>query len=68
MSDIPIIIISLIFSAFFSGMEIAYVSSNKISIEIEKKKTGFISSIIKKLTKNMFFCLGQVQKLRYRDH
>jgi len=51
MSDIPIIIISLIFSAFFSGMEIAYVSSNKISIEIEKKKTGFISSIIKKLTK-----------------
>ena len=51
MSDIPIIIISLIFSAFFSGMEIAYVSSNKISIEIEKKKTGFISSIIKILTK-----------------
>ena len=51
MSEIPIIIISLIFSAFFSGMEIAYISSNKISIEIEKKKTGFISSIIKILTK-----------------
>mgnify|MGYP001170769295 FL=1 len=51
MSEILIIIISLIFSAFFSGMEIAYISSNKISIEIEKKKTGFISSIIKILTK-----------------
>jgi len=51
MFDIPIIVISLIFSAFFSGMEIAYVSSNKISIEIEKKKTGFISTIIKTLTK-----------------
>ena len=51
MSDIPIIVVSLIFSAFFSGMEIAYVSSNKISIEIEKKKSGFISSIIKTLTK-----------------
>ena len=51
MSDIPIIVISLIFSAFFSGMEIAYVSSNKISIEIEKKKIGFASSIIKTLTK-----------------
>jgi CBS domain containing-hemolysin-like protein len=51
MSEIPVIIISLIFSAFFSGMEIAYVSSNKISIEIEKKKTGFISSIIKILTR-----------------
>jgi len=51
MSDIPIIVTSLIFSAFFSGMEIAYVSSNKISIEIEKKSTGLISSIIKILTK-----------------
>ena len=51
MSDIPIIVVSLIFSAFFSGMEIAYVSSNKISIEIEKKKIGFASSIIKTLTK-----------------
>ena len=51
MSDIPIIVTSLIFSAFFSGMEIAYVSSNKISIEIEKKGTGLISSIIKILTK-----------------
>ncbi|MBC8299974.1 MAG: HlyC/CorC family transporter [Pelagibacterales bacterium] len=51
MSDIPIIVASLIFSAFFSGMEIAYVSSNKISIEIEKKSTGLISSIIKILTK-----------------
>ena len=50
MSEIAIIIISLIFSAFFSGMEIACISSNKISIEIEKKKTGFISSIIKILT------------------
>jgi len=51
MPDVLIIVVSLIFSAFFSGMEIAYVSSNKISIEIEKKSRGFISSIIKILTK-----------------
>ncbi len=46
-----VIILSLILSAFFSGMEIAYVSSNKIHIEIEKKQGGFISNILKRLTK-----------------
>jgi len=45
-----IIIASLILSAFFSGMEIAYVSSNKIHIEIEKKQEGFLSNILTKLT------------------
>ena len=33
-------------------MEIAYISSNKISIEIEKKKKNFSSKIIKKITQN----------------
>lgn len=45
-----IIVVSLILSAFFSGMEIAYVSSNKIHIEIEKKQNGFIALILGKLT------------------
>jgi len=44
------IIISLLFSAFFSGMEIAYVSSNKIHIEIEKKQNGLLAKILSKLT------------------
>ncbi|WP_074407256.1 hemolysin family protein [Aquimarina megaterium] len=48
---IIVIILSLILSAFFSGMEIAYVSSNKIHIEIEKKQGGFISNILARLTK-----------------
>jgi len=49
--QIIVVILCLLLSAFFSGMEIAYVSSNKIHIEIEKKQEGFISSILTKLTK-----------------
>ncbi|TYB79192.1 hemolysin family protein [Bizionia myxarmorum] len=48
--DVIIIITSLILSAFFSGMEIAYVSSNKIHIEIEKKQSGLLAKILSKLT------------------
>tara|TARA_R110002051_G_scaffold5621_7_gene28681 strand:+ start:17 stop:1303 length:1287 start_codon:yes stop_codon:yes gene_type:complete len=49
-TDILIIIVSLILSAFFSGMEIAYVSSNKIHIEIEKKQNDLIAKVLTKLT------------------
>ncbi|NAS31412.1 DUF21 domain-containing protein [Flavobacteriaceae bacterium R38] len=45
-----IIVICLLLSAFFSGMEIAYVSSNKIHIEIEKKQENFLAKILAKLT------------------
>ena len=48
--SILIIIVMLLLSAFFSGMEIAYVSSNKIHIEIEKKQNDFIAKILTKLT------------------
>ena len=41
----------LILSAFFSGMEIAYVSSNKIHIEIEKKQQNFLAHILKRITR-----------------
>lgn len=48
--EIGIIISCLILSAFFSGMEIAFISSNKIYLEIEKKQDNFISGILSRLT------------------
>jgi len=47
-----VIILCLLFSAFFSGMEIAFVSSNRIFLEIEKLQEGLTSRILKKITKN----------------
>jgi putative hemolysin len=48
--EISIIVWCLILCAFFSGMEIAFVSSNKIYLEIEKKQDNYISRILSKLT------------------
>lgn len=48
--EIAIIVICLLLSAFFSGMEIAYVSSNKVFLSIEKKQNNFNSKILLKLT------------------
>ena len=45
-----IIIVCLILSAFFSGMEIAFVSSNRIYLEIEKSQQGFTSKVFKSIT------------------
>nr|WP_289846500.1 hemolysin family protein [Zobellia uliginosa] len=42
---------SLLFSAFFSGMEIAFISANKIHIEIEKKQEGLLAKVLTRLTK-----------------
>ena len=48
--NIIMILSMLLLSAFFSGMEIAYVSSNKVHIAIEKKQDGFLAEILKKIT------------------
>ena len=48
--EIAIIVICLLLSAFFSGMEIAYVSSNKVYLSIEKRQQNFNASILNKLT------------------
>ena len=45
---ITIIVVSLMFSALFSGSEIAYISSDRVRIELDVKKGGVISYIINK--------------------
>lgn len=50
-SDI-IIIICLALSAFFSGMEIAFVAANRIYLEIEKQQLGFNAKFLNFITQN----------------
>ncbi|MBK7131712.1 MAG: HlyC/CorC family transporter [Bacteroidales bacterium] len=52
MSGILIILLAIILSAFFSGMEIAFIASNKLRIELDRKQGVFGSEIVKIFTDN----------------
>lgn len=41
------ILITLLFSAFFSGMEIAFISADRVRLELDNRKEGSTSNIIR---------------------
>ena len=43
---ITVLLVSILFSAFFSGMEIAFLTSNKLRIEIDKKQKKVFAGIV----------------------
>ena len=46
-----IIILMLFLSAFFSGMEIAFISANKVYLELEKKQNNIVAKVLTQITK-----------------
>ena len=52
LSDLYIVLVTLLFSAFFSGMEIAFISANKLQIEVQAKDKNLISHILSNFVHN----------------
>lgn len=46
LSVIVITVVSVVLSAFFSGMEIAFTSANRLRMEIDRKRGGIVGRII----------------------
>ncbi|MEN2280613.1 hemolysin family protein [Algoriphagus sp. SE2] len=46
------VIITLLFSAFFSGMEIAFISSNKLQIELQRKQGSLVGRVLSTFVDN----------------
>ena len=52
------ILLSLLLSAFFSGIEIAFVSSNRLKIELRSQQENWVGKAIKKFSKNPSAFIG----------
>lgn len=52
METLTIILLSLLFSAFFSGMEIAFVAANKLKVEVDKQSGGFSARLMSRFVQS----------------
>lgn len=57
---IVITVVSLFFSALFSGTEMAYVTADRVRVEIDIKRGGMISRIIKRFYANAEFFISSI--------
>lgn len=57
---LTITILTLIFSALFSGTEIAYVTGDRVRVTIDGKRGGLINRIINRFYKNTEFFLSSI--------
>lgn len=58
MTNYHVVLITLLLSAFFSGMEIAFITSNKLKIELDKNKGLFAARILSYFVQNPSRILG----------
>ncbi len=52
MDILTIILLSLLFSAFFSGMEIAFVAANKLKVEVDKQSGGYSARLMSRFVRS----------------
>ena len=52
LSSVILIAVMLLLSAFFSGMEIAFTSKNRLKLEIDRKQSRLFDSIAEIFSRN----------------
>jgi len=52
MTELLLIILTIILSGFFSGSEIAFVSANRLKLEIESRKTSWTGRVVNYFVRN----------------
>jgi Mg2+/Co2+ transporter CorB len=51
MFEFGLIVITILLSGFFSGSEIAFVTANKLKLEVASRKNNFLSNSIEFFTR-----------------